>query len=87
MKRSDSLQALIFELVDLDRTLVAARAAAEVARQEFVAARQALDNENAKVAVAEQRRVSTRGALDIIQGRDNISDETVDALIARAEGQ
>ncbi len=83
-KRSDALQALIAEVVDLDSEITVASEAEEEARAEFVTARQALDTCRAKREAAEARRSATQKALAIIQERDQVADETVAALSDRA---
>lgn len=84
-KRSDALQALIAELVDAEQTVALLEAAEEEARQESVAARQALDAAATRTREAVGRRRATSDALGIIQARDAVSDETVDALRARVQ--
>lgn len=83
-KRSDALQALVGEVADLAAELERARDTEELARVEFVAARQALDTESGKRKAIESRLQDTEQALAIIQMRDAVSDETLAALRARA---
>jgi uncharacterized protein YPO0396 len=83
-KRSDALQALIAEVADLDVDITLARTAEEAARVESTAARQALDHEIGNRTTLEARRAATQKALDIIQTRDAISDDVVEALATRA---
>lgn len=83
-RRSDALTALVAEVADLDRDIAARREREDDARREFVAARQALDTAAAAVSAAEKRRVATTSALDLIASRDDVSDETVAALLERA---
>lgn len=86
-KRSDALQALVAEVVDLAADLAQARDLEEHARQEFVAARQVLDLEAQKRQAIEDRLENTEQALGIIQARDEVSDETLTALRQRAAGR
>lgn len=83
-KRSDALQALVAERADLDREIVAATELEEEARRESIAARQVLDDRASRRKAIEERRAATNDALRIIQLRDDVSDETVAALAARA---
>lgn len=86
-KRSDALQALVAEVVDLDAEILVARDGEDEARRESVAARQALDLKAQKRQELEERRSATQKALDIIKARDLISDETIVALAERAAGR
>lgn len=83
-KRSDALQALVAEVVDLEADIEHAREREETARIEFTAAQQVLANYRDKRAALEERRTITSRALSLIQERDLITDETVDALKVRA---
>jgi hypothetical protein len=83
-KRSDALQALVAELVDADRAIAVARDAEEEAQREFIAARQVLDAALARTKAAVGRRTITNDALRLIQTRDEIGDDVVQALAERA---
>lgn len=83
-RRSDALQALVVEVVDLDRDIVEARGQEDFARQESVAARAALDVARGRREALEGRRTTTAAALQLIQDRDEVSEDTVAALMVRA---
>jgi len=83
-RRSDALQALVAEWIDADTTVDDHRAAEDVARTEYVAARQALDLAAGRTKDAIARRDTTGQALALIATRDEISEDTLDALKARA---
>lgn len=83
-KRSDALQALVAEVVDLGAVVDQSRDTEEVARQGFVASRQILDAARERLTVAERRLATTEEALRIIQQRDDVSAETIGALLERA---
>lgn len=86
-KRSDALQALIVEAVDVRREIERAREVEGAARTEFTFARQQLDIPTAERVALEARETATREAITIIQGRDDVSDDVVAALIAREGGR
>lgn len=83
-RRSDALQALVHEVVDLDAEIDIARGGEDEARQEFVRARQALDDARGRREKLEGRRVTTTTALDLIRDRDEVTTATVEALMKRA---
>jgi uncharacterized protein YhaN len=83
-KRSDALQALVHEVVDLDVEIGLALATEEEARQEFVRARQALDDVRGRREALEGRRKTTDDALGLIRDRDEVTQATVEALMKRA---
>ena len=82
-RRSDALQALVREVADLDRDIGVAREQENAARQESVFARQQLDNASTARQRLEDHRRVTREALQLLQGRDDVADETVEALLSR----
>lgn len=81
---SDSLSILIAEVVDTDGVVNACRADEDLAKQDFIVARQALDAASAKTKAAVSRHEATVEALDTIARRDDISTETLQTLISRA---
>ena len=83
-RRSDALQALVHEVVDLDAEIVTALAAEDEARQEFVRARQVLDSAQAARGTLEGRRDLTHRALATIRDRDQVAEATVDAMLKQA---
>ncbi len=83
-RRSDALQALAGEIAEMEASIVTARSLEEEARREHIAARQVLDDRRGDRERLEERQAATRKAMQIIQERDGVSDETVDALVARA---
>lgn len=84
-KRSDALTALVAEVVDIRRDEMEAEHFEETARVEYVAANEALENARRQRRALTGRLEVTRNALTIIQQRDDISDETVEALLERAK--
>lgn len=83
-RRSDALQALAQEVAELTAAVRVAAADEDEARQEAAAARQALDLKRAARERLEKRAAVTRDALDLVAKRDEVADDVVDALIARA---
>lgn len=83
-RRSDALQVLVEEVVALERDIAQACGIEEEARQESVAARAALDAARGRREALEGRRATTATALKLIQGRDEVSEDTVAALMVRA---
>lgn len=83
-KKSDALQALIAEVVELDRSILVALEEEEQARLTFVAARQELDSRQGTRTSAEENRKQTQRALDIIASRDSIGEDVIATLKVRA---
>lgn len=86
-KRSDALQSLVVEVVDLAVEVALARDAEDEAKAEFAAAQAALDLRRQKRADLEERRDTTHKALTLIRNRDDIAEETVKAMIDRQAGR
>lgn len=82
-KRSDALQALIGEVVEIESDLTRARECEETARVAATEARQALDIERGLREAVEARLAETNRALRIIAERDEVSEDTLAALRAR----
>lgn len=82
-KRSDALTALITEQVDLEGEYRSRAEAEEDFNREAIAARQALDIAMEKRKAANQRLEHTKEAISILMIRDEVSRETVDALVER----
>lgn len=78
-----AIDVLAEEVVEIERDLVLTRERAENARVTATEARQRLDTANAAVRADEDRLEATRTALTVIAGRDRVSDETLDTVLAR----
>lgn len=86
-KRSDALTALVAEVVDLRAEYQHALDQENEARSEWTAARQVVDSATATRTQADERLTATREALGIVQRRDEVADDVVEALIARQEAR
>jgi hypothetical protein len=82
-KKGDALQALIAEQVDLEVEYDSKIDIEQEASRESIAARQVLDTAIEKRRAVNQRLEHTKEAVSILMIRDEVSRETIDALLGR----